>query len=76
MGKTMSPLFSTVLDRILFNFAGKDNIHESFYDVEIRPDPITGFHGKKEGYEGKNGVFTFSWLFFIRTFPYLQPNPR
>ena len=72
MVKTMSPLFSAVLDRILLNFAVKDNIHESFDDFEIRPDPITGFHGKREGYEGKNGVFIFSWLFFTRTFSYLQ----
>ena len=49
----MSPLFSAVLDRVLFNFAGKDNIHESFDDFEIRPTQITGFHGKREACEGK-----------------------
>ena len=44
MGKTMSPLFSAVLDRILFILAGNDNIHESLDEFEIRPDPTTGFH--------------------------------
>ena len=40
MGKTMSPLFSAVLDRILFILAGNDNIHESLDDSkfsQIRP---------------------------------------
>ena len=43
MGKMMSPFFSAVLDRILFVFAGNDNIHESLNEFDIRPDPITGF---------------------------------
>ena len=47
MGKMMSPLFSTVLDRILFIFAGNDNIHESLDEFEIQPDPTTGFHGNR-----------------------------
>ena len=47
MGKMMSPLFLAVLDRILFIFAGNDNIHESLDEFEIRPDPTTGFHGNR-----------------------------
>ena len=46
--------------------------HESFDEFNIRPDPTTGFHGNRYGYDGKNGVSTFSRLFFIRFFPYLQ----
>ena len=37
--------FSAVLDRILFIFAGNDNIHKSLDEFEIRPDSTTGFHG-------------------------------
>ena len=44
MGKTMSPLLSAFLDRILFILAGNDNIHESLDEFEIRPDPTAGFH--------------------------------
>ena len=47
MGKTMSPPFSTFLDRIILILAGNDNIHESLCDFEIRPDPTTGFHGNR-----------------------------
>ena len=47
MGKTMSPFFSTVLDRILFILAGNDYIHESLDEFEIRPHPTTDFHGNK-----------------------------
>ena len=36
MGKMMSPIFSAVLDRILFMLAGNDNIHESLDDFEIQ----------------------------------------
>ena len=28
-------------------FAGNDNIHESLDEIEIRPDPTTGFHGNR-----------------------------
>ena len=27
--------------------AGNDKIHESLDEFEIRPDPITGFHGNR-----------------------------
>ena len=47
MGKMMSPLFSAVLDRTLFIFAGNANIHESLDEFEIRSDPTTGFHGNR-----------------------------
>ena len=52
--------------------AGNDNIHDSLDEFDIRPDPTAGFHGNKQGYDGKNGVSTFSRLFFIHSFPYLQ----
>ena len=68
MGKMMSPLFSAVINLILFILAGNDNIHESLDEFEIGLDPNTGFHGNRWGYDGKNGVSTFSWLFFIRSF--------
>ena len=65
----MSPLFfSAVLNLILFILAGNDNIHESLDEFEIRPDLNTGFHGNRYGYDGKNDVSTFAWLFFIRSF--------
>ena len=41
MGKMMSPLFSAVLDRILFILACNDNIHESLDEFEIRSDLTT-----------------------------------
>ena len=67
----MSPLFlgclssDPVVDRILFIFAGNDNIHESLDEYEIRTYPTTGFYGNRYGNDGKNGVSTFSRLFFI-----------
>ena len=63
MGKRMSPLFSAVLDRILFILSGNDNIHESLDEFEIQPDSTTGFHGNRKGFDEKNGVSTFSRLF-------------
>ena len=47
MGKTMSLLFSAILDRISFILAGNDNIHESLDEYEIRSDLTTGFHGNR-----------------------------
>ena len=43
-------------------------MHESLDEIDIRPDPTTGFHGNRSGYDGKNGVSTFSGLFFIHSF--------
>ena len=64
--------FLAVLDQILFILAGKDYIHESLDEFEIQPDSTTGFHGNRYGYDGKNSVSTFSRLFFIHFFLYLQ----
>ena len=36
----MLPLFSAVLDQILFILAGNDDIHKSLDEFEIRPDLI------------------------------------
>ena len=60
MRKTMSPLFSAVLDRILFILAGNDNIHESLDEFEIRLDPTTGSSGNRYGYDGKTVSPLFS----------------
>ena len=46
-GKMMSPLFSAVLNLILFILAGNDKIHESLDEFEIRLDPNTRFHGNR-----------------------------
>ena len=43
----VSTFFLAVLDRILFIFAGNDNVHESLDEFEIRPDHTTGFHGNR-----------------------------
>ena len=53
-----------VLDRIHFILAGNDDIHESLDEFEIWPDPTTGFHGTDRVIMEKNGVATFSRLFF------------
>ena len=39
--KTVLPLFSVVLDGILFILTGNDDIHKSLDGFEIRPDPTT-----------------------------------
>ena len=40
MGKMMSPIFSSVLNRILFMLAGNDNIHQSLDEFEIQSNLI------------------------------------
>ena len=40
MGKMVLPLFSAILDQILFILAGNDDKHKSFDEFEIRPDQI------------------------------------
>ena len=72
MGKRCYHFFSAILDRIYFILTGNDHIHERLDEFEIWPDPTTGFHGNRYGYNGKNGVATFSLLFFIQSFSYLQ----
>ena len=38
MGKTVSPLFLSCFDRIVFILSGNDDIHKSSDEFEIRPD--------------------------------------
>ena len=47
-------------------------MYKSLNEFEIRPDAITGFHGNRWDYNGKNGVITFSQTFLIGFIPYLQ----
>ena len=47
-------------------------MHKSLDEFEIRPDPTTGFHGNRQCYNLKNGVATFSRLFLMGSFSYLQ----
>ena len=47
-------------------------MHKSLVGFEIRPDPTTGFHGNRLCYNLKNGVATFSRLFLMGSFSYLQ----
>ena len=39
---------------------------ESSEELEIQPDPTTGFHGNRQGYDAKNGDATFSRLEGVR----------
>ena len=43
--------------------AGNDYIHESFDEFNIPPVPTAGFNCNRLGYDGENGVSTFSRLF-------------
>ena len=72
MGKRICHFFSAVLYRIRFILADEDDIHESLDKFEILPDPTTGLHGNRSGNNGKNGVVTFSRLFFTRSASYLH----
>ena len=72
MGKRMSPLFSAVLDRILFILAGNDNIHKSLDEFEIQPDSTTGFHGYRYGLMGKMVSPLFPGCFLSVPFLNLQ----
>ena len=47
-------------------------MHKSLGEFEIRTDPTTGFHGNRYFYNLENGVATFSRLFLIGSFSYLQ----
>ena len=47
-------------------------MHKSLDEFEIRPDPTTGFHGNNYCYNLENGVTTFSRLFLMGSFSYLQ----
>ena len=49
-------------------------MHKSLDEFEIRPDPTTGFHGNRQCYTCnlKDDVTTFSRLFVMGSFSYLQ----
>ena len=47
-------------------------MHKSLDEFEIQPDPTTGFHGNRLCYNLKNGDATFSRLFLMGSFSYLQ----
>ena len=47
-------------------------MHRSLDEIEIRPDPTTGFNGNNKCYNLKNGVSPFSRLFLMGSFLYLQ----
>ena len=47
-------------------------MYRSLNECEIQPDSITGFHGNRYGYSGKNGFITFSRKFVIGFISYLQ----
>ena len=72
MGKRCCHFFSAVLDRIHLILADNDDIYEGLDEFEIWPDPTTGFMATYRVKMEKNGVATFSRLFFIRSFSYLQ----
>ena len=72
MEKMTSHFFSAIFHLILFILAGNENMHKSLDEFEIRPDPTTGFHGNRYCYNLKNGVATFSRLFLMGSFSYLQ----
>ena len=40
-------IFSAIFHLILFILAGNEDMHRSLDEFEIRPDPITGFHGNR-----------------------------
>ena len=81
-GKRRLHFFSAVFDRIRFILACKDDIRENLAQFDIWPDSNT-YYGvrlaalerwKKSSYtyNGENGVSTFSRLFLIGSFSYLQ----
>ena len=47
-------------------------MHKSLDEFEIQQDPTTDCHGKRYCYNLKNGVATFSRLFLMGSFSYLQ----
>ena len=72
MEKGCLHFFSAVPDRILFILAGNNYIHESLGKFEILPDSTLVSMIKDRVMMGKNSVSTFSRLFFIHSFLYLQ----
>ena len=82
MGKTRClHFFSAVFHPFLFILAGNDDMHESSDVFEFRPDWTTEaaeldaperLKNSPKAYNGRNNVSTFSRLFLIRSFSYLQ----
>ena len=71
--------FSVAIDPILFKLAGNEDMHNILDEFEFRPDRTTDYgelaaleRRKKFPYNGKNEVITFSRLFLIGSFSYLQ----
>ena len=73
-------VFSNIFNQIHFILAGNNDIHKSLNEFEIREiRPWTTVLAALERlkkfpytYNGENDVITFSPLFFIRSFSYLQ----
>ena len=73
--------FSIAIDPILFKLADNEDMHNILDEFEFRPDQTTDYGvscpwaSKKypyRPYNGENGVSTFSLLFLIGSFWYLQ----
>ena len=47
-------------------------MHKSLDEFEIWPYPTSGFHGNRWCYNLENGVASFSHLFLMGSFSYLQ----
>ena len=47
-------------------------MHKSLDEFEIQPDLTTCFQSNWQCYNLKNGVITFSQMFFMGSFSYLQ----
>ena len=72
MEKMTSSHFLRFFHLSLFILAGNEDMHKSLAEFEIRPDPTTGFHGNRECFNLESGVATFSRLFLMGSFSYLQ----
>ena len=67
MEKMTSSHFLRFFHLIFFILAGNEDMHKSLDEFEIRRDPTTGFRSNLN-----NGVATFSRLFLMGSFSYLQ----
>ena len=63
--------FSVAIDPILFKLAHNEDMYNILDEFEFRPD-LTTDYGTSCPYNGKNEVITFSRLFLIGSFSYLQ----
>ena len=72
--------FSVAIDPILFKLTGNEDMHNILDELEFRPDRTTDYgvsclwasENFPWTYNGKNEVITFSRLFLIGSFSYLQ----